>query len=134
MGFKFSAYNNSFNQFKQEPDENAGYFKPSEMVEKNGIEAKYEMICCYINNKGKFGKHPVAGCHVITGVEEDFGDAFTENVWLSLPQHLTEIFEKILNDEKAVNAINNGECVFKLKKLHTKKYDKDFFTVEFVDD
>lgn len=129
MAFSFSGFNNNFNRFKVEPDENATYYKPVELVDADGDDTTYNMVCCYINSKGKFGSHPVAGFTC-----ENPASAFAETIsWLSLPQHLTETFEKILEDDNAVNAINNGECHFKLKKLHTKKYDKDFFTVEFVD-
>lgn len=87
------------------------------------INNRYRLVSCYINTKSKFGAHPVAGVVDTDGVL----------LVVSLPRHLTDTFDDILGEPKYIEAINAGECYFKIKQCHSKKYNKDFLTIEFTD-
>ena len=87
------------------------------------INATYRLVTCYINSKSKFGAHPVAGVIDNDGIL----------LVVSLPRHLTDVFSEILDEPKYIEAINAGECNFKIKQCHSRKYNKDFLTIEFID-
>lgn len=72
----------------------------------------------YINNKGLFEPTPVVA----------LGDCY-----VNLPAHLTPICEKIINDPVAVLAINQGRCGFRIEPYHQEKYNRDCYSIEWVD-
>lgn len=82
----------------------------------------HTMVSIFINTKSKFGEHPVAG--IITADGEMYN--------LSLPKHLTSLAEEILGNEDMINAINDGECQFRVKECYSNKYNRDFRTIEFM--
>lgn len=86
------------------------------------INQTYKLMNCYINTKSKYGEHPIAG------VMDSDGICFN----LSLPRHLNEIIRTILGSQDYINAINAGEAFFSVKKCNSKKYNKDFLTIEFI--
>ena len=72
----------------------------------------------FINNKGNFGAHPVA---------------ILENGLLDLPAHQTENVTTILENPEMVEAIKAGKCAVKVVTYIAKKYNKECFTVDWVD-
>ena len=116
----FSDLNKSFESpFKVEIPSDVEFCKLADL----DINDSYQLVSCYINSKSKFGAHPVAGVVDVDGVL----------LVVSLPRHLTDVFCNILDEPKYIEAINAGECRFKIKQCHSKKYNKDFLTIEFVD-
>lgn len=117
----FSDLNKNFDSpFKIPFPDDVEYKK----LEDLNIEESYQLVSCYVNPKSKFGAHPVAG------VIDNDGIIFM----LSLPKHLTNTFEIILSEPRYIDAINEGACRFKIKKCHSKKYDKDFYSIDFLAD
>lgn len=116
----FSDLNKSFESpFKVQIPNDVQYYKLSDL----DVNDSYQLVTCYINNKSKYGAHPVAGVVDVDGVL----------LMVSLPRHLTDVFHDIMNEPKYIEAINAGECRFKIKECHSKKYNKDFLTIEFLD-
>ena len=116
----FTDLNKSFESpFTTNPPDDSEYKKLSDL----DIEESYQLVSCYVNTKSKYGTHPVAGAVDYDGVLFN----------LSLPRHLTDVIEKILTTPEYIQAINEGVCRFKIKKCHSKKYNKDFLTIEFLD-
>ena len=116
----FSDLNKSFESpFKVQIPSDVEFCKLADL----DINASYRLVSCYINSKSKFGAHPVAGVIDNDGIL----------LVVSLPRHLTGIFENILEEPKYIEAINAGECNFKIKQCHSNKYNKDFLTIEFID-
>ena len=116
----FSDLNKSFESpFKVQIPSDVEFCKLADL----DINASYRLVSCYINSKSKFGAHPVAG--VIDG------DGIL--LVVSLPRHLNNTFEIILGEPKYIELINAGECYFKIKQCHSRKYNKDFLTIEFID-
>lgn len=116
----FSELNKSFESpFKVQIPEDVDFCKLADL----DINATYRLVTCYINSKSKFGAHPVAGVIDNDGIL----------LVVSLPRHLTEVFSKILEEPMYIEAINAGECYFKIKQCHSRKYNKDFLTIEFAD-
>ena len=116
----FSELNKSYESpFKVQIPSDVEFCKLADL----DIDTNYRLVSCYINSKSKFGAHPVAG--VID----------TDGIFLvvSLPRHLTDVFSEILDEPKYIEGINAGECYFKIKQCHSKKYNKDFLTIEFID-
>ena len=116
----FSELNKSFESpFKVQIPDDVEFCKLADL----DINNRYRLVSCYINSKSKFGAHPVAGVVDTDGVL----------LVVSLPRHLTDVFSAILNEPKYIEAINAGECNFKIKQCHSNKYNKDFLTIEFID-
>lgn len=72
----------------------------------------------YVQN-GKFGKQ---------------ANAITDSYILNLPKHATETIEQILDDSEAVESIKNGECWIQLYSYHSKTYNRECFSFNFVDE
>lgn len=72
----------------------------------------------YINKKGLYEATPVAAL---------------DDCYVNLPAHLTETCNQMISDPLAVIAINQGHCGFKIEKYHQKKYNRDCYSVEWVD-
>lgn len=72
----------------------------------------------YINNKGLFEPTPIVAL---------------DDCYVNLPAHLTEICENIIHDPVAVVAINQGRCGFRIEPYFMKKYNRDCYTIEWVD-
>lgn len=116
----FSALNKSFESpFKVQIPDDVEFCKLADL----DINGSYRLVSCYINSKSKFGAHPVAGVVDTDGIL----------LVVSLPRHLTDVFSKILDEPMYIESINKGECYFKIKQCHSRKYNKDFLTIEFVD-
>lgn len=72
----------------------------------------------YINKKSLYDASPVAAL---------------DDCYVNLPAHLTEVCQEMINDPVAVVAINNGHCGFRIEKYHQKKYNRDCYSIEWVD-
>jgi len=78
----------------------------------------YTIRGIYINNKGLFEPSPVAAL---------------DDCYVNLPAHLTQTCQQMINDPIAVVAINQGHCGFRIEKYHQKKYNRDCYSIEWVD-
>lgn len=81
----------------------------------------------WINTKGKYGEHGVLGVQVFVNEQ----DIVFYN--LSLPAHLNDTIKDIRGDEECIKAVNDGKCGIKVRQYHSKTYNKDCFSIEFVD-
>ncbi len=86
------------------------YFKLSELNEMNGADQTYVLRGVFVNRKKtekmlkEYGASPV-------GILEDR--------LLNLPNHMLEEIEGILKDEEDIEAIMNGEAVFKIREYES---------------
>jgi len=51
---------------------------------------------------------------------------------VNVPKSMTDTIESILNDSEAINAIKNSECYARIRKYHSKTYNKDCYTFDFI--
>ena len=72
----------------------------------------------YINTKGNFDDAPVVAI---------------DGRYVNLPSHLTQQCRAILEDKAAIKAINAGTVAFKIRPYYKKKYDRECYTIEWVD-
>lgn len=95
------------------------YYSLKEMMEESGDPEKiYIVKGLYINTKGLYDVAPVAAL---------------DDRYVNLPSHLTSVVEAILDDKRAVAAINAGKCGFKIREYKQEKYDKLCQSIEWVD-
>ena len=66
----------------------------------------------------KFGKEP---------------DAIIQGYKVNLPRHLLDTVEDILDDDQVVEAIKDGKVGFKVYKYHSNTYNKDAYSVTWLD-
>lgn len=115
----FSKFNKSFESpFTHAPADNAPFIN----LDALDASATYQLTSLWVNTKSKFGSHPVAGTTTSEG-----------DVWVSLPSHLLDVANTILTEEECIQAINDGNCIFKVVSYHSKKYNRDCYSIEFVD-
>lgn len=113
----FTKFNKNTNRFDYQLPEEAEFLSLDDLYKKNGARAVYELKGLFINKKSKYGKHPVA---------------IIENYFVSLPNHLLDVAEEILEDDMAIAQINSGVAGFKVRTYKDKKGETRY-TVEWVD-
>lgn len=115
--FDFESLNKDYSSpFTYQMKEDAPFVKISDLDEKE----VYTLAILYINKKSKYGDHPVAG------IKENDG------TWISLPSHLVDTAKAILDNKEAIEAINKGECGIKVRKFHSDKFNRDGYSIDFV--
>lgn len=72
----------------------------------------------YINNKSLYDPAPVVAL---------------DDCYVNLPSHLLAPCKEMINDRLAVDAINEGRCGFRIETYHQKRFNKDCYSVEWVD-
>lgn len=93
------------------------YFNLQDLYENNGEDQEYPVTCFYINKKGKFGDAPVIG---------------TDEYFVNLPQHLLESVLKIIDNPKAVEAVNAGKVAFKIYSYKDEKHNKICYSIKYI--
>lgn len=84
----------------------------------------YKIADMWVNNKSKFG------AHAVLGIVNEKGEAWYN---VSIPAHMTEVINQIISSPDMVQAVNDGKCGFKIRPYHSKAYNKDCYSIEFVD-
>lgn len=87
-----SKYNKGMVSFDFKPAADT-FANLGDLYEQFGANAQYPIHGLYINEKSKFGAHPVA---------------IWDECYISLPKHLTETVRQMLNDTDVISACNNG--------------------------
>lgn len=72
----------------------------------------------YINRKSLYDPAPVLAL---------------DDCYVNLPSHLLPVCEEMLHDRLAIDAINAGTCGFRIEKYFQKRYQRDCYSVEWVD-
>lgn len=101
-------------------------FKATEGFEYKKLEELYKegeinvlpVMALYINTKGKFGDRPLA---------------VTANCFVNLPNHMLDTVKAMLADDELIEAINKGMVAMEIYKYHDSTYDKDCYSVNWVD-
>lgn len=114
----FTKYNkNQFEKIEWTKKTDGFTFKKMSDFYNDGIK-KIKVYGFFFTKSGKYGLQPVAIC---------------EDCLLNLPTHKKDIISEMLKDKEAITAINNGECIIKLREYESK-YDKICYDFDFVDD
>lgn len=72
----------------------------------------------YINRKSLYDPSPVIAL---------------DDCYVNLPSHLLPACDEMLHDRIAIDAINEGRCGFRIEMYHQKRYNRDCYSVEWVD-
>lgn len=72
----------------------------------------------YINRKSLYDPAPVIAL---------------DDCYVNLPSHLLPACEEMLHDRVAIDAINAGACGFRIEKYFQKRYQRECYSVEWVD-
>ena len=81
-------------------------------------EKQYKVLGLFTNNSGKFGIEPVA-----------IVDGFLVN----LPRHLLVAVQQMLDSDEIIQYIKDGHCGFKIYQYHSSRYNKDAYSIEWLD-
>lgn len=86
----------------------------------NGVGEKhiYPVRAIFINTKGKYGPH---------------GQVATDGYFVSLPGHMTDMCNQILEDAESVETINRGLVGFKIYTYTTPNSASPCYSIEWVD-
>lgn len=107
MSFNFAAKNKTGSQFTYKLPQDAPYLSLSELLEANGDDMKttYIVRALYINTRSKYGAQPLA---------------VLDECYVNLPKHKLEDVSEFLTDPAAVQAINDGECAFRIREYQDR--------------
>lgn len=78
----------------------------------------YKVLGFFTNSKGKFGTEPVA---IIDGF------------MVNLPRHLLDTIQEMLDDNQVIDYIKAGHVGFNIYEYHSNTYDKDAYSVTWLD-
>ena len=81
-------------------------------------EKQYKVLGLFTNNSGKFGTEPVA-----------IVDGFLVN----LPRHLLVAVQQMLDSDEIIQYIKDGHCGFKIYQYHSSRYNRDAYSIEWLD-
>ena len=81
--------------------------------------AQHKVLGFFVNSKGKFGAEPNA--------------ILENNLIANLPRHLLETVNQMLDDNRYIEYIKEGHVAFTIYKYHTNKYNKDAYSVTWLD-
>lgn len=81
--------------------------------------AKYKVIGFFINSKGKYGAEPNA--------------IIENNLIVNLPRHLLDTVNEILDSNEYIQYIKDGHVGFSIYQYHSNKYNKDAYSVTWLD-
>jgi len=82
-------------------------------------EAHHKVLGFFVNSKGKFGPEP---------------NAIIDNkLIVNLPRHLLDTVNELLDDDKYIEYIKQGHVAFNVYQYHSNKYNKDAYSVTWLD-
>lgn len=112
-----SKYNTFVNPFTFQGDSTFDFYPLSELYSEDP-EATWIIRAIWINPNTNFGEQPV----------------FTlEDRYVNIPGHMLQNCKDIINDEEAVQQINDGKLGFTIYTYKDKKFGKECYSVTFVD-
>ena len=82
-------------------------------------DAKHKVLGLFVNTKGKYGAEPNA--------------IIENNLIVSLPRHLLETVNELLDDDRYIDYIKAGHVGFTIYQYHSSKYNKDAYSVTWLD-
>lgn len=126
MAYSFAS---SFNQKKLFDVDTSeyDYKKLEELFEENKIDnPELGEVCdrvfpvcgVYINSKSMFDPQPTVA---------------TDECYVNFPAHMYQAACNILNDPRAITAINSGKVGFRIEKYYQKRFEKFCYTAIWVD-
>ena len=110
----------SYNKFNRKFDvelKDLSFVKLSDLY-KESPDKEYTITGLFINKKSKFGDRPFVS---------------TPDFLADLPAGMLGTVRDMVNDPVVVEAINEGTAGFKVVKYHSNRYNRDCYTVEFVE-
>ena len=81
--------------------------------------AQHKVLGFFVNSKGKFGAEPNA--------------ILENNLIANLPRHLLDTVNQMLDDNRYIEYIKEGHVGFNIYQYHTNKYNKDAYSVTWLD-
>lgn len=81
--------------------------------------AQHKVLGFFVNSKGKFGAEPNA--------------ILENNLIANLPRHLLDTVNQMLDDNRYIEYIKEGHVAFTIYQYHTNKYNKDAYSVTWLD-
>lgn len=82
-------------------------------------DAKHKVLGLFVNTKGKYGSEPNA--------------IIENNLIVNLPRHLLETVNELLDEDRYIDYIKAGHVGFTIYQYHSSKYNKDAYSVTWLD-
>lgn len=86
------------------------------------------------------GDEPEYGVYVVRGIYINKKSLYDpspvialDDCYVNFPAHLLDVCQEMLSDRLVINAINEGHCGFRVTKYRQKRFNKDCYSVEWVD-
>lgn len=111
-----AAHNRNTVKFKVDTND-FKFRKLAELFAENDPETVYPVYGLYINRKSKFGASPFAA---------------SEGYFISLPNHMLEQVQEILQDAEAIDQMNNSKAGLVIRPYLDDK-DETHYSADFVE-
>ena len=99
-----------------------------------------EELAVQQGDEPEFADEPGFGVYVVRGIYINKKSLYDpspvialDDCYVNFPAHLLEVCQEMISDRAVVDAINEGHCGFRVTKYHQKRYNKDCYSVEWVD-
>lgn len=102
--------------FNYDNEKERDFIKLSDLYQKFGADTEYIIHAIFINTKSKFGDAPVF---------------VTDNYMVNISQHMLQPVQELLEDDDAVQLINNRKAGFKIYTFSGR--NGKGYSVEFVE-
>ena len=118
-----SKFNHNTNKFNAKAEKGTPYYSLKDLFTQKGSEAVYRISALYINERGKYGKQPLA---YVTCTDRQ------ESIFINLPSHLLDDVTEMINDNDVVDQINRGEAGMKIRS-YINRNGGESYSVEWMD-
>lgn len=112
-----SKYNNQAKFNFRVPDD-FKYFNLADLYKVGGEKALFPVKAMYINTKSQYGDAPVIA---------------TDECLVNVPVHMLETIREMLNDQEAIDAINEDKLGFTVYPYSAKGRKGVFYSIKWVD-
>lgn len=82
-------------------------------------DAKHKVLGFFINTKGKYGSEP--------------NTIIENNLIVNLPRHLLDTVNEILDNNDYIQYTKEGHVGFSIYQYHSNKYNRDAYSVTWLD-
>lgn len=90
----------------------------------------FAVLALYYSDKGIYQPHYTA---IITDCIDVLGKEDVPLYVMSLPSYANEQCAKIMSNMDMIEAVKGGDCGIKCRKYHSKKQNKDYIGIEWLD-
>lgn len=116
-----TKFNHNTAKFIAKAEKDTPYYSLKDLYKAKGKDADYLILALYINEKGKYGKQPLALARI---------DG--KQIYINLPSHLLKDVDAMLADPDVIDQINKCNAGMKIR-AYVNRNGGESYSVEWLD-